>query len=66
MSKKAKGKIILEIILGYFDKLFYFIEYMSFSINPEREALINLRSNSCILMVILEIIMHFVMELILF
>lgn len=70
MSKKAKGKTGWNNNSGLliFDKLFYFIEYMSFSINPEKEAWINLRSNTCtgILRVILEIILHFVIELVLF
>ena len=70
LSKKAKGKTVWNnnSWLLIFDKLFYFIEYMSFSITPEKEAWINLRINTCtgILRVILEIILHFVVELVLF
>ena len=40
LSKKAKGKIVWNnnSWLLIFDKLFYFIECMSFSINPEKEV----------------------------
>ena len=57
---KVKQYRIINSWLLIFDKLFYFIAYMSFSKNPEREALIYLRSNTCILGVILEITLHFV------